>query len=48
VKLHCFTGLTTEQAADVLAISARTAYREWAFAKAWLYREICGAEPPPE
>jgi RNA polymerase sigma factor (TIGR02999 family) len=48
VKLHCFTGLTIEQAADVLAISARTAYRDWAFAKAWLYREIQGTEPPPD
>jgi RNA polymerase sigma factor (TIGR02999 family) len=48
VKLHCFGGLTIEQAAEVLAISARTAYRDWAFARAWLYREIQGSEPPEE
>jgi RNA polymerase sigma factor (TIGR02999 family) len=48
VHLHCFAGLTIEQAADALAISARTAYRDWAFARAWLYREIRDAEPPPE
>jgi RNA polymerase sigma factor (TIGR02999 family) len=48
VNLHCFAGLTIEQAAEILAISARTAYRDWAFARAWLYREICGREPPPE
>jgi RNA polymerase sigma factor (TIGR02999 family) len=48
VKLHCFAGLTIEQAADVLAISTRTAYRDWAFAKAWLYREIQGTEPPAD
>jgi RNA polymerase sigma factor (TIGR02999 family) len=48
VNLHCFAGLTIEQAAEVLAISARTAYRDWAFAQAWLYREIRGQEPPPK
>jgi RNA polymerase sigma factor (TIGR02999 family) len=45
VKLHCFAGLSVEQAAEVLAISARTAYRDWAFAQAWLYREIGNIEP---
>jgi RNA polymerase sigma factor (TIGR02999 family) len=48
VKLHCFAGLSIEQAAEVLAISVRTAYRDWAFAQAWLYREIRSLEPPPE
>jgi RNA polymerase sigma factor (TIGR02999 family) len=46
VNLHCFAGLSIEQAAEVLAISARTAYRDWAFARAWLYREIRDLEPP--
>jgi RNA polymerase sigma factor (TIGR02999 family) len=48
VKLHCFAGLSIEQAAEALAISARTAYRDWAFAQAWLYREVRGSEPPRE
>jgi RNA polymerase sigma factor (TIGR02999 family) len=48
VTLHCFAGLSIEQAAEVLAISGRTAYRDWAFAQAWLYREIRGQERPPE
>ena len=48
VKLHCFAGLSIEQAAEVLAVSPRTAYRNWAFAQAWLYREVRGEEPPPE
>jgi RNA polymerase sigma factor (TIGR02999 family) len=48
VKLHCFAGLSIEQAAEALALSARTAYRDWAYARAWLYREIRGSEPPPE
>jgi RNA polymerase sigma factor (TIGR02999 family) len=48
VKLHCFAGLSIEQAAGVLAISERTAYRDWAFARAWLYRAIRGTEPPEQ
>jgi RNA polymerase sigma factor (TIGR02999 family) len=46
VQLHCFAGLSIEQAAEVLNISARTAYRDWAFARAWLYRALRAAEPP--
>ncbi len=40
VKLCFFTGLTQEQAAGELAISLRTVERLWAFAQAWLYREV--------
>jgi RNA polymerase sigma factor (TIGR02999 family) len=43
VKLHCFAGLSINQAAQTLGISSRTAYRDWAFAQAWLYREIRGS-----
>jgi RNA polymerase sigma factor (TIGR02999 family) len=46
VKLHYFAGLTIEQAAEVLGISPRTAYRSWAYARAWLYRRLAGAESP--
>jgi RNA polymerase sigma factor (TIGR02999 family) len=46
VQLHCFAGLSIEQAAEMLGLSPRTAYRDWAFARAWLYREIHGSEPP--
>ncbi len=48
VDLHCFAGLSIEQAAEVLGISTRTAYRDWSFAQAWLYREVRDSEPPPE
>jgi RNA polymerase sigma factor (TIGR02999 family) len=48
VSLHCFAGLSVEQAAGVLGISSRTAYRDWAFAQAWLYREIRGADSQTE
>jgi RNA polymerase sigma factor (TIGR02999 family) len=40
VKLKFFAGLTTEQAAKVLDISEPTAKRYWAYARAWLFREI--------
>jgi RNA polymerase sigma factor (TIGR02999 family) len=40
VKLRFFVGLTREEAADVLGVSVATADRQWAFARAWLFREI--------
>jgi RNA polymerase sigma factor (TIGR02999 family) len=40
VKLRFFTGLTLEEAARVLDLSEPTAKRYWAYARAWLYREI--------
>jgi RNA polymerase sigma factor (TIGR02999 family) len=36
VKLRFFAGLTMEQAAQILGISLRTAYDDWAYAKCWL------------
>lgn len=42
VKLRFFAGLTTGQAAEALGLSLRSAEREWAFARVWLYREIDG------
>ena len=35
-----FAGLTIEQAAEVMGISARTAHRDWLYARAWLTNEI--------
>jgi RNA polymerase sigma factor (TIGR02999 family) len=40
VQLRYFTGLTIPQAAEALGISARTADRTWAYARAWLFRRI--------
>ncbi len=40
VKLRDFVGMTLEQAAEVLGISARTADNYWAHARAWLLREL--------
>ena len=42
VELRYFAGLTGEQAAEVLGISASTADRYWAFARAWLQAEDRG------
>jgi RNA polymerase sigma factor (TIGR02999 family) len=42
VKLHFFVGLTLEDVASALEISSRTAYRDWAFARAWLARQLNG------
>jgi RNA polymerase sigma factor (TIGR02999 family) len=46
VKLRYFAGLSLEQAAETLGVSARTAYRDWAYARAWLCRRL-GREGPP-
>ena len=40
VKLCFFVGLTQEQAARELGVSISTVERQWAFARAWLFREI--------
>lgn len=40
VELRYFGGLTGDQAAKALGISPKTADRYWAFARAWLRREM--------
>jgi RNA polymerase sigma factor (TIGR02999 family) len=40
IQLRYFAGLTIEQTAEVLGISATTAKLHWAYARAWLLREI--------
>ena len=47
VKLRYFVGLTTEQAAKVMNVSEPTAKRWWAYAKAWLFREMQASGPGP-
>ena len=42
VKLRFFAGLSLDEAAAALGISARTADREWMFARAWL-RDALGS-----
>ena len=40
VKLRVFAGMTVEEVAEHLGISPRTAKRSWAYARAWLGREL--------
>lgn len=40
VELRYFAGLSDAETAKALGISLRTVFREWAFAKAWLSREL--------
>ena len=42
VELRFFGGLSVDETAEVLHVSAITVMREWKTAKAWLYRELTG------
>jgi len=44
VKLHCFGGLSIEEAANVLGLAVRSAYRDWAFVRAWLFRRLANSK----
>ena len=43
VELRFFGGLSVEETAEAMGISTPTVKREWAMAKAWLYRELSTA-----
>ena len=40
VELRYFGGLTVDETARVLGVSAETVHRDWRVAKAWLLREL--------
>jgi RNA polymerase sigma-70 factor (ECF subfamily) len=42
VELRFFGGLSVEETAEVLKVSAVTVARDWGTARAWLYREMSG------
>jgi len=44
VKLRYFAEMTGRQAADALGLSLRTVNRHWAFARAWLFDALGGAD----
>ncbi|MGE0375713.1 MAG: ECF-type sigma factor [Planctomycetaceae bacterium] len=48
VRLRYFTGLTIPEIAEALGISPRTADRHWAYARAWLLREMGQERAPRE
>ena len=43
VELRFFGGLTIEETAEVMRLSSGTVKRDWAVARAWLYRELSGS-----
>jgi len=42
VEMRFFGGLSVEETASVLKVSAVTVRRDWSSAKIWLYRELTG------
>jgi RNA polymerase sigma-70 factor (ECF subfamily) len=40
VELRFFGGLSVEETAEALGVSVRTVHGDWAFARAWLYRNL--------
>jgi RNA polymerase sigma-70 factor (ECF subfamily) len=42
IEMRFFGGLSVEEAAEVLKVSAATVRRDWSIAKWWLYRELGG------
>lgn len=46
VELRFFGGLSANETAEALDLSEITIKREWLKAKAWLFRELKGTEPP--
>jgi RNA polymerase sigma-70 factor (ECF subfamily) len=47
VEMRFFGGLSVEETAEVLKVSAVTVMRDWSTAKAWLYRELTGGTSQP-
>lgn len=44
VELRFFGGLSIDETAEILGVSRGTVRRDWTIARAWLYRELTGAE----
>ena len=47
VELRFFGGLSVEETADVMTLSPTTVKREWATARAWLFRAVQDGPPSP-
>lgn len=46
IELRFFAGLSIEETAEALGISPATVKRDWAVARAWLYRELARTTHP--
>jgi RNA polymerase sigma factor (TIGR02999 family) len=47
VEYRYFAGLTEEETADLMGVTARTVRRDWVKARGWLYRELSLDETGP-
>ena len=47
VELRLFGGLSSDEAARMLGVSARTIERDWRMAQAWLRKELSEESDPP-
>jgi DNA-directed RNA polymerase specialized sigma24 family protein len=45
VELRFFAGLNEEEIAALLDVTTRTVQRDWATARAWLYKELYPSRP---
>ena len=45
VELRFFGGLSNDETAEALGVSAKTVMRDWQLARAWLLRELSGRAP---
>jgi len=48
VELKFFGGLSVEEIAEILQVTAKTVSRDWNFARLWLYREVAKVAPDDE
>jgi DNA-directed RNA polymerase specialized sigma24 family protein len=46
VKLRYFTGLSVEEAAEMVGLSRSAACEHWAYARAWLHRRLKADDGP--
>jgi RNA polymerase sigma factor (TIGR02999 family) len=46
-RLRLFAGLSVEEAAAALALSRATAFRDWAYARAWIGAKLGGPDTSP-
>jgi RNA polymerase sigma factor (TIGR02999 family) len=47
VECRFFAGLTEDETAEILGVTARTVQRDWARARAWLYQELATSGEAP-
>lgn len=44
-RLHLLTGVSVEEAAEIIGIGRANAYRHWTYGRAWLREALSGHEP---